>query len=137
MMTGLKRLLTVILLILGIIISGYLVIVHFEPQALVCPTSGFIDCPYVLNSSYATVFGVPLAIIGFVWILIMLAIVLNRKNSAADTIYPIWILLGIVGVAYSLSAQYMLKQICEYCFTLDIIIIITIAIQLLIRERDE
>ncbi|MCL5008191.1 MAG: vitamin K epoxide reductase family protein [Candidatus Marsarchaeota archaeon] len=131
-----KRTLTVMTLIMGIIVSVYLVIVHFEPQLLICSTSGVVDCPYVLGSSYSTIFGIPLAIIGFVWVLVMLMIVLKRNNEIADTIYPIWMVLGALGVAYSFLAQYLLKHICKYCFTLDIIIIITIAIQLIMSDRD-
>ena len=46
----------------GAAITGYLAIVKLTGNATACPTNG---CDLVLTSSYATVFGLPLALFGF------------------------------------------------------------------------
>jgi len=103
----------------------YLSILHFLPGVLVCPNAGVIDCARVLGSSYSSILGVPLAFIGLVWGAGMLLLYLKR-NGISEFMAPIWYLLGILGVVYSFSAQYLIGKICIYCTTLDISIIILV-----------
>lgn len=46
----------------GAVVTAYLTVIKFTQGSTVCPTKG---CDIVLASSYATVFGLPLALFGF------------------------------------------------------------------------
>src|SRR3989338_3390816 len=55
-----------VLVLLGIIDSGYLTYEHYAKTVPPCSTSIFIDCGKVLRSKYAVMFGIPLAVIGVI-----------------------------------------------------------------------
>jgi uncharacterized membrane protein len=119
-----KKNITAILLILGIIDGIYLTIVHFIPQALKCPVIGtVVNCDAVLTSAYSNIFGVPLAVIGLIWVAAALVLLFYGKD---DVVRNVWLIFGLGGVLYSFSAQYLLEKICIYCLFLDLIIILVI-----------
>ena len=112
------------LLILGIIDSIYLTIVHFHPGALFCPSiAGVINCHNVLTSAFSDVLGIPLAILGLVWFLVMMFIFFYKPNKI---IRNIWLILGVGGILYSITAQIIIKNICIYCGVLDVLIALTV-----------
>ncbi|MEM0154349.1 MAG: vitamin K epoxide reductase family protein [Methanothrix sp.] len=107
--------------------SLYLSIEHFYPGVLACPNTGIIDCTTVLTSGYSSIFGVPIALLGFVWSVVLIFIFF-RRDAASSFLAPIWYMLGILAVAYSFSAQYLIGKICIYCTTLDTSIIILVLV---------
>lgn len=98
---------------IGLLISIYLTITHYYPSVpLVCSTHGFIDCNNVLNSQYAIILGVPMAVMGIVFFLAEFFVILFIKDN------DFFIALGGVGlavVAYALFSEYAVGSICEYC----------------------
>ena len=53
-------------------ISSYLTVAHYsDPAALACPDTGIINCALVTTSSWSVVLGVPLAVVGLVWAVVM------------------------------------------------------------------
>ena len=60
----------------GIGISIYLLIVHYEPSALICSNSGAVDCSAVLKSPASVIFGIPVPYFGFAYFIGMGAICL-------------------------------------------------------------
>ncbi len=121
-----KQHILILLLIIGIIISAYLVSEHYLSNILACPENSLINCSVVLASQYSTILGVPLAVLSAVWVVVMLALALTRKSKITTHILPIWGILGIVGVSYSLISQYLVGKACIYCLGLDAIILITV-----------
>ena len=111
------------LLLVGILISVYLVYVHYNPGALVCLHSGIINCASVITSQYSVVFGVPLAVYSLVWfVAAFILIYFNREGVITE----IWLLVGIGGIIYSISSMYSIGEICIYCSMLDVIIALSI-----------
>ncbi|ASI13358.1 vitamin K epoxide reductase [Candidatus Mancarchaeum acidiphilum] len=117
----------IILLIVGIVDEIYESYIYFSPKSLVCPDTGIINCGVVLSSSYATVIGIPLAILGLTWVIVALVITLYTKLQRTFVPY-LWIAFGALGVAYSIIAQSLIGKICIYCTLLDTIIILSVAI---------
>lgn len=107
------------LLALGLVISAYLVYVHFNATALVCPNNGFVSCETVLASTFSEVLGIPLAVYAFAWFIVALLLEYYRKRAAR-----VWAAVGIAGFAYSVVAMYLLGKICLYCSTIDAILLI-------------
>lgn len=121
------------ILLFAIADSAYLTAEHFGTIPLVCPNSGVVSCATVLSSRYSVVFGIPLAVAGLAWAAVMLLLLYSRSRTA-EAFAPVWYMLGIAGVAYSLTSQYLLRHICIYCTALDAAIILFLAIALIARN---
>lgn len=56
-------------------IGSYLTVTHYaDPAALACPDTGIVNCTLVTTSSWSSVAGVPLALVGLVWAAVMTAL---------------------------------------------------------------
>lgn len=129
-MNGQQKLLLIIL-ILGIIDSAYLTVVHFMPSALKCPTlATVVNCEDVLTSNFSAVFGIPIAILGLVWFVASLLFLTLGHNKV---IKNIWMMFGVGGVLYSITAQTIIGKVCIYCTTLDILIIFSVGLFLFMK----
>lgn len=59
----------------AVAIASYLTIAHYtDPTALACPDTGIVNCALVTTSSWSVVLGVPLAVLGLVWAVVMTAL---------------------------------------------------------------
>lgn len=122
----------VVLSLVGLVDSALLVYEHFVPRFVPCSTTAYVDCGKVLTSRYATVFGVPLAVIGvlhyvFLGIVAVLAIVKKSKWwSLLVTITAIW---GFVASCVFIYIQVIiLRAICLYCMVSAINSIVLLAL---------
>jgi uncharacterized membrane protein len=104
----------------GIAISIYLLIVHYQPAALVCSSSGVVNCGKVLTSPQSVMFGIPVPIYGLVYFVAMGAACL----PAAWRFPMAWLAWGRVaaavvgmGMVVYLVAQeaLVLHTICLWC----------------------
>jgi uncharacterized membrane protein len=61
--------------ILAVGLTAYLTVTHYtDPTALACPDTGIINCTAVTTSSWSAIFGVPVALVGLLWALGMVAL---------------------------------------------------------------
>ena len=102
----------VVLCVLGIGDAGYLTYVHYSGAKALCTFGG---CETVQTSRWATVHGLPVAIaglIGYVSILLSLAI---RRELARAAAFGI----ALIGFGFSLYLTYRelftIKAICQWC----------------------
>lgn len=109
------------LLVIGLADAAYLTLVHYTGAKLYCPTSGLIDCEQVVTSSLSVVAGIPISLGGIVFCAVLLAFVLLNKGGVVRNV---WLILGLGAVLYSVSGQFVLGKICEYCTLLDAIILV-------------
>jgi uncharacterized membrane protein len=59
----------------AVAIASYLTFAHYaDPAALACPDTGIVNCALVTTSSWSVVLGVPLAVLGLVWAVVMTAL---------------------------------------------------------------
>ena len=100
-------------------IAAYLTYVHYAHVAPVCTTGG---CEKVQSSSYAELGGVPVALLGLLAYVAVLATTAVRGVAAAFA----GAVLGLVGVAFSgylLWAQLdPIGAICQWCLGNDVVI---------------
>ena len=100
-------------------VSLYLAIVHYMGFLVPCTITH--GCETVLNSKYSVLVGLPLSVWGVLYSLavIVLALLANHYKKAQSLLN--WLLgLGAVGSVIFLSIQFfVLKQVCQYCFTFD------------------
>ncbi len=104
----------------GIGISIYLLIVHYEPQALICHAGGVVNCEAVLKSPSSVIFGVPVPYFGLAYFVGMGVICLPAawRSEAA------WLAWGrlaaaVAGIGMVVYLVYqeaiVLHEICLWC----------------------
>jgi len=100
------------LALVGLGIAGYLTYVHYSDIEPVCTTGG---CAKVQGSQYAELAGVPVALIGllgYVSILASLAIPVEAGRTATA-------LVALIGFGYSAYLTYLelgvIDAICQWC----------------------
>jgi uncharacterized membrane protein len=106
--------------LVGIAISIYLLIVHYEPGALVCSNNGVVDCSKVLTSPSSVIFHIPVPIFGLVYFIGMGAICLPAawRSEAA---WLAWgrvagVVVGMGMVVWLVSQEALvLHTICLWC----------------------
>ena len=112
---------------IGAVVTAYLTINKLTGSATACPTKG---CDIVLSSPYATVFGLPLALFGFLAYIGMVVLAVaplpfrgaEQKNLRANLIRWTQPLLFIGGTAMMIFSGYLMylltaeiKAVCLYC----------------------
>ncbi len=138
----LHNLINILILIslLGFAASSYLTYTHYlessEPQ--VCDINSTFDCSTVNTSSYAELFGIPVAIFGIIWFIIFILLALKTKQSKSHT-RPLfhWTIIGLISVLYFIYAEIQLGAICLYCTFVHIFIIISFIISLYLYKQSK
>jgi uncharacterized membrane protein len=105
--------------LIGVGIAAYLTYVHYTHTAPICTSGG---CEKVQRSKYAELAGVPVALLGLITYVVLIAISLVRGVEAAFA----GVLVAFVGVAFSaylLWAQLgPIGAICQWCLGNDLTI---------------
>jgi uncharacterized membrane protein len=115
-------------------VAGYLTYVHYQPEALVC-TGGSAGCETVQESEYATLAGVPVAVLGLVAFLVVLALTVIDSAQArlATTVIA---LTGLVFAAYLVLLQaFVIDAWCIWCLVNDVVIVPLLAVLSVLRLR--
>lgn len=130
------KVVTLVLSLIGLGLSAYLTYTHFHPGALVCSTSGFIDCAKVTTSPESRILGVPVAMLGLGNYVVMTA--LNTPwawRSPWRWLHLARFVLAGVAMCLVLWLVYVelivIGNICEYCtgvhvVTFCLLIVLTI-----------
>jgi uncharacterized membrane protein len=109
------------LALVGLGASIYLTIAHFSsPKVLACSSSGTINCAQVITSAQSTFLGVPVAVLGLGWFLVMTALCLPVAWRSENRLVHLARLAGtIAGVGFALWLVYaelfIIGAICEWC----------------------
>ena len=128
-------LVSVILVMVGAIDSAYLAFLKFTGMVAACSDIG--DCEAVNNSKYAEIGGIPLALLGLLGYLAILAFLV------LETRFPSWrdgLHLGVfgftlAGTIYSVYLTYIeifvLQAICPYCVVSAVVMLLLFAISII------
>lgn len=116
------RIAAVVLSLIGIGVTGYLVWERYHGNAPVCALGG--GCQTVQRSEWATVAGIPVAIMGLLAYVGMLACALVPRSVAALAS----LFLSLLGVMLSGYLTYLelfrIHAVCEYCVTSAIVVVL-------------
>lgn len=128
--------LAITLTLFGFIVSTYLTIEHYTGSTtLACSTSGAVDCHKVTTSRYSSLFGIPVALLGLIYFIPLLASLILSKTTrikkGADA--GRWVLLGggFVFVLYLIWAEFQVGSICLWCTAVHVVVIILIVASLI------
>ncbi|HVB50687.1 MAG TPA: vitamin K epoxide reductase family protein [Acidimicrobiales bacterium] len=111
---------TFLLSLLGLGLSIYLSITHFDKQLLVCSGTGVVDCAKVTTSAQSRFLGIPVAFLGLGTYLVMT--VLNSPwawHAKARWVHVTRFVLAIISMCFVLWLVYaellIINAICLYC----------------------
>ncbi len=117
---------TFALSLVGLAVSIYLTITHFEPQALLCSGTGTIDCAAVTTSAQSYFLGVPVAILGLSTYVVLTA--LNSPWGWRAKWYWLQVarfVITIASMGFVLWLVYaeliIIDHICIYCTSVHVI----------------
>ena len=115
------RLSSLILAVAGLAVSAYLTVEHYSSSTtLACPETGVVNCVKVTTSSYSTLAGVPVALLGLLFFAAMSALCAPVAWRAASP----WVgrarlagaVAGVVMVLYLVWAElFRIDAICLWC----------------------
>ncbi|MBI4080573.1 MAG: quinone-dependent dihydroorotate dehydrogenase [Candidatus Levybacteria bacterium] len=111
----------VILALIGVADAGFLTYEHYRNAIPPCITGSvfFTDCGTVLKSSYATIFGIPISLIGFFHYSLLTAvsvIAYVSKNQRAKLMVVILTGIGFLTSLYLVFLQlFIIQALCLFC----------------------
>ena len=131
---------SVALVIVGLLVSIYMTIYKLTSNDAMCVGSG--DCHTVNASRYSSVNGIPVAAIGMVGYLAILAVLFFEKRNPFFKDNGTLMIFGmaLTGFLFTVWLIYvevaLLKAICPFCLTsqVSMTIIFMIAVMRLIRQ---
>ena len=107
--------------VVGLAIAAYLTIVHYTHSSPICTSGG---CEKVQRSSYASLAGVPVALLGLLAYLGVIGSAVWRGVAAAFAGCVI-ALVGVAFSAYLLWAQLArIHAVCQWCLASDVVMAI-------------
>jgi uncharacterized membrane protein len=110
----------------AVAIASYLTVTHYaDPAALACPDTGIVNCTLVTTSSWSVVVGVPLAVLGVVWAVVMTALTTPWAwRSAARWVDGVRLVASGAGAAMVLYLVYVelfrIGAICLWCTAMHV-----------------
>lgn len=111
----------------GVGIAGYLTYVHYAGLHPVCGISH--GCETVQTSSYASLAGVPVALLGLITYLLILITLRGKSDNALLTGY----ILTLIGFGFSLYLTYRevftIHAICSWCVSSAIVFALLAVVQ--------
>jgi uncharacterized membrane protein len=117
----------------GIAVAGYLTWAHYEDGSAVCVVGG--SCEEVQSSEYASIVGIPVALLGLiayatVFVLVAWDAPVARLAAAAIA------LVGVLFSAYLLVVQlFVIDAVCAWCLANDVLIAPALAVLTAFRLR--
>jgi len=117
----------------GLAVAGYLTYVHYAPEALVCTSSG--GCEAVQQSEYATLAGMPVALLGVLAYAAVLG--LTIVDTPLTRTLTVVIALSAAGfVIYLIALQaVVIDAWCIWCLVNDLVVAPALAVLALLRIR--
>lgn len=115
------RILSLILIAIGIAISGYLSYTKLTDTSVVCSESGAVNCEVVQTSSYSKFMGIDVAYLGFAAYLFLCALVLLENRIGFLQEYGGTLIFGITLFAFLFSMWLvyvqvaLLQALCLWC----------------------
>jgi len=118
-----------VLTVVGLGISGYLTVTHYDESALVCSASQTVDCHAVTTSEYSTLLGIPMPLLGLAFFLGFGALITPwalrsawaplRWGRLASTV------VGVLFVVYLVAVELaLLHKICLWCTGVHVVTVL-------------
>lgn len=116
----------------GLLVAGYLTYARYSDTTITCSSGG---CETVQKSSYATVAGIPVAVLG----LVGYAAILATAFFVGDVARAAGAALALGGFAFSMFLLYAqlvpIDAVCDWCVANDVIVTLLVPFTVLRLRR--
>jgi uncharacterized membrane protein len=125
---------TTILCLIGLGLAVYLTIAHYsQPEILACPEKGIINCTKVTTSSYASIIGIPVALLGLLFFVGLTPLMLpwTWKQTWKPLIWGRLAMAGsgILMILWLIYVElFKLSAICAYCTAVHVVTFLVFAL---------
>ncbi len=115
------------LALLGVAVSAYLTVEHYSSSTtLACPDTGVINCVKVTTSSYSELLGVPVAVLGLAFFVLMVGLCLpvawRSRVGAVHRARLTAVAAGALFVLYLVWAElFRVDAICLWCTVVHVL----------------
>jgi uncharacterized membrane protein len=133
---------TIICAVIGLADSIYLTWIKLSHATALC-LPGVGDCETVNTSRYSEIFGLPIALLGALVYLAIIAILLLKDRISLITDFGLYFVFGLslVGVLYSAYLTYIeiavIHAICPYCVISAIVMLLIFVSSILRLSQDQ
>lgn len=124
---------TLVLSVAGLLVSAYLTYEHYTASTtLACSDNGVVNCLKVTQSTYSAILGVPVALLGLLYFVAMIALCLPQLwrsgNANIGWLRIAAATLGLLFVLYLLWAElFKINNICLWCSGVHVITFVIFA----------
>ena len=131
----------IILSIIGLGIAAYLLQNHYAPptKGSLCDFGEAVSCSLVNTSVYSEFLGVPVALFGGLWFLVLIAF--SWKGLKNDRSMPaavlVWAFIGILSVIYLITAEIILRSICLFCTVVHVFVLVILALSIILYKSQK
>lgn len=122
------------LAVLGILVAGYMSWAEVTGNETVCSSAGDIDCTAVAESAYAQIMGFPVAVMGLLGYLAILAVLVLEDQIGFLAAYgrTLVVAMALFGVIFQTYLTYIeadvLGKWCQWCVASYVIITLLLLI---------
>ena len=110
----------------GLAIAGYLTWAHYADETVACPIGGG-GCETVQESSYAELLGIPVALLGLLLYVTVLALVAWDAPAARQAV-AVLALSGAAFALYLVAVQlWVIDAVCTWCIANDVVVVLLAA----------
>lgn len=126
--------LSLALSLVGLGIATYLTLAHYTSTVpLACPNTGVINCARVTTSPQSVMLGIPVAVLGLAWFVVMVAITTPYAwRHGGVLVGRARVALAALGMAFVLYLVYtelfVLDSICLWCTGVHVVTLLLFAI---------
>lgn len=113
--------------LLGLAVSAYLTVEHFaHGNSFACPESATINCLKVTTSKWSAVAGIPVAVLGSAYFVVMTAVVIAPGHDLRlRTVRVTAAGLGVLTAVYLIYIElFQVDAICLWCTVVHICVLV-------------
>lgn len=125
---------TLALSVAGLAVSAYLTATHYSTSVtLACPESATINCEKVTSSAQSEVFGIPVAVLGLAFFVVMIGVNLpgawRTRRREVHWLRLTSVVVGIGFVFYLVYAElFVIDAICLWCTAVHALTLLLFAV---------
>lgn len=116
---------SLVIAVLGLAVSAYLTVEHFTAEtSLACPEGVVVNCTKVTTSQWATLFGVPVALLGLGYFVVMTLLVSPPawRQARLDPVRIAGAGTGVLMVLYLVYIElFAVNAICLWCTAVHVL----------------
>lgn len=124
--------------LVGFADAVYLTIEHYRNVIPPCTIGG---CETVLTSTYSSIFGIPQAVLGAIYYLVILVGFFAYFDSKNKTLLKWTLVVPVIGFIYELWLVYLqlfvVHSICQYCMLSALVTLVLFGISVYAFSRKE